>query len=78
MSFNPDSYKKARGDSFSYTSHPLFLFSNIKQRIFQKHLGRFLNERLKFDEHLKIVSVDLKKTENSSSNYRKTSFKISS
>ena len=61
MSFNPDPTKQAQEVIFSRKSqnqtHPSLFFNNssVIQAPSQKHLGLFLDNRLDFQEHLKIV-----------------------
>ena len=61
MSFNPDRTKQAQELTFSRkvqsTNHsPLFFNENvIPKNTLPKHLGMFLDSKLDFSEHLKII-----------------------
>ena len=62
MNFNPDPTKQAHEVIFSRKTkeiyHPPLVFNNtnVSQSSSQKHLGVILDFKLKFDEHLKMVS----------------------
>ena len=45
-------------------SHPPLHFNNniVSETSYQKHLGIFLDARLKFEEHFKITSAKVNKT----------------
>ena len=68
MNFNPDTTKQAEEVIFSRKSkkkvHPPLLFNNasVTRTSSQKHLGVILDNQLKFDHHLKIVSGKISKT----------------
>ena len=68
MNFNPDTTKQAQEAIFSPKSkrkvHPPLLFNNasVTRTSSQKHLGIKLDNQLKFDDHLKIVSGKISKT----------------
>ena len=59
MSFNPDPSKQAQEVTSSRKlqkiSHPSIYFNNnpIEQVSFQKHLGKILDAKLNFQEHIK-------------------------
>ena len=61
MSFNPDISNQAHEVLFSRknikSSHPDIYFDNneVKTNNTQKHLGLILDEKLKFNQHLKEV-----------------------
>ena len=61
MSFNPDPTKQAQEVIFSRKIiKPLhiplnFNKTNVKQTVFQKHLGLILHSQLSFQEHLKTI-----------------------
>ena len=46
------------------TGHPPFTFNNnqVHKTSFQNHVGIILDESLSFEEHLKTISVNLRKT----------------
>ena len=68
MNFNPDTTKQGQEVIFSHKSekkvHPPLLSNNasVTRTSSQKHLGIILDNQLKFDEHLKIVSGTISKT----------------
>ena len=68
MSFNPDSSKQAQEAIFSRklqkTCHPFIYFNNrsVKQAPSQKHLGRILDTKLNFQEHLRNILNKINKT----------------
>ena len=68
MSFNPDPSKQAQEIIFSRKtkkiSHPSLRFNNsiFSQTPYQKHLGIFLDARLTFEEHLKVITTKVNKT----------------
>ena len=68
MSFNPDPTKQAQELTFSRkvqsTNHsPLFFNENVIQKTtLQKHLGMFLDRKLDFSEHLRIIFQKTNKT----------------
>ena len=59
MSFNLDPTKQAQEQIFSRkvqaTNHPSIFFNEnvVPQTTLQKHLGKFLDNKLNFSEHLK-------------------------
>ena len=60
MNFNPDPTKQAQELIFSHKvqmiNHPPFFNQNIvPQASLQKHVGMFLDGKLKFSEHLKNI-----------------------
>ena len=61
MSFNPDPTKQAQEVIFCpKIKKPLhiplnFNNTNVKQTVFQKHLGLILDSQLSFEEHLKTI-----------------------
>ena len=61
-SFNPDSSKQVQEIIFSRKakkiSHPSLRFNNsiVSQTLYQIHLGIFLDARLTFEEHLKVIT----------------------
>ena len=61
MSFNPDRTKQAQELTFSRkvqsTNHPPLFFNEnvVPKNTLQKHLGMFLDSKLDFSEHLKII-----------------------
>ena len=68
MSFNPDPSKQAQEIIFSRKTkkicHPSLRFNNsiVSQFLYQKHLGKFLDARLTFEEHLKVITTKVNKT----------------
>ena len=68
MSFNPDSSKQAQEIIFSRKtkkiSHPSLRFNNsiVSQTPYQKQLGIFLDARLTFEEHLKVITTKVNKS----------------
>ena len=68
MSFNRDPSKQAQEIIFSRKtkkiSHPLLHFNNsiVSQTPYQKYLGIFLDARLTFEEHLKVITTKVNKT----------------
>ena len=68
MNFNPDTTKQAQEVIFSLKSkekvHPPLPFNNasVTRTSSQKHLGIILDNQLKFDDHLKIVSGKISET----------------
>ena len=68
MSFNPNSTKQAQGVIFSRKIKKLlhiprnFNNTNVKQTVFQKHLGLILDSQLSFEEHLKTILSKANKT----------------
>ena len=70
MNFNPDPTKQAHEVIFSRKAkeinHPPLVFNNtsVSQLSSQKHLGVILDSKLIFDEHLKMVSLKVSKTQN--------------
>ena len=66
MSFNPDILKQAQEVVFSRKyvkpNHPILHFNQsvVNRTISQKHLGVILDEKLNFNQHLK-VAIDKKK-----------------
>ena len=66
MNFNPDTTKQTQKVIFSRKKkvHPLLLFNNaiVTRTSSQKHLGIILDNQLKFEDHLKIVSGKISKT----------------
>ena len=68
MNFNPDPTKQAHKVIFSSKTkkiyHPPVVFNNtnVSQSSSQKYLGVILDSKLKFDEHLKMVSLTISKT----------------
>ena len=68
MSFNVDSSKQAQKVIFSRKTkkeyHPPFTFnnSNVSEINSQKHLGVVLNNRLSFEDHLKMILNKINKT----------------
>ena len=68
MSFNGESTKQAYEVIFSCKAkeiyHPPLVFNNtsFSQSSYQKQLGVILDSKLIFDEHLKIVSLEISKT----------------
>ena len=68
MSFNPDPRKQVQEIIFSRKtkkiSHPSLNFNNsiVSQTPYQKHLGIFLDARLTFEEHLKVITTKVNKT----------------
>ena len=68
MSFNPDPSKQAQEIIFrrktKKISHPSLRFNNsiVSQTPYQKHLGTFLDARLTFEEHLKVITTKVNKT----------------
>ena len=67
MSFNPAPSKQAQEIIFSRKtkkiSHPLLCLnsSTVLQTPYQKHLGIFLDARLTFEEHLKVINTKVNK-----------------
>ena len=65
MSINPNPSKQAQEVIFSRkiqkTCHPSIYFNNksVKQVPSQKHLGLILDNKLNFQEHLKIYRIKL-------------------
>ena len=67
MNFNPDTTKQAQEVIFSRklkTVHPPLLFNNasVTRTSSHKHLGIILDNQLKFDDHIKIMSGKISKT----------------
>ena len=68
MSFNPDPSKRAREFIFSRKvnrdSHPALTFNNntVRQATSKKHLGIILDNRLSFEEHLRLVFSKINRT----------------
>ena len=68
MSFNPDPSKQAQEIIFSRKtkkiSHPSLRFNNsiVSQTTYQKYFGIFLDARLTFEEHLKVITTKVNKT----------------
>ena len=68
MSFNPDPTKQAQEVIFRRKTkkeyHPAFAFnnSNVSETNSQKHLGVVLDNRLSFEDHLKIILSKVNKT----------------
>ena len=68
MSFNPDPSKKAQEIIFSRkrmkSSHPSEYFNNIpvSSTSVHKHLGMLLDDKLRYEHHLKSVLNKVKKT----------------
>ena len=68
MSFNPDPTKQAQELIFSrkvqITNPPPLLFNEniVPKTTLQKHLGMFLDSKLNFSEHLKIIFLKTNKT----------------
>ena len=68
MSFNPDPTKQAQEVIFSRKiEKPLhiplnFNNTNVKQTVFQNHLGLILDSQLSFEEHLKTIFSKANKT----------------
>ena len=68
MSFNPDPSKQAQEVIFRRKTkkeyHPALAFSNNNksETNSQKHLGAVLNNRLSFEDHLKIILNKVNKT----------------
>ena len=68
MSFNPDPRKQAQDIIFCRNTekicHPLLRFNNsiISQSPYRKHFGIFLDARLNFEEHLKVITTKVNKT----------------
>ena len=68
MSFNPDPSKQAQEIIFrrktKKISHPSLRFNNsiVSQTPYQKHRGTFLDARLTFEEHLKVITTKVNKT----------------
>ena len=68
MSFNPDSSKQAQEVIFSRKTkkeyHPPLAFNsnNVLETNSQKHLGVVLDNRLFFEDHLKMISNKVNKT----------------
>ena len=58
ISFNPDPSKQAQ------TCHPSIYFNNrsVKQAPSQKHLGKILDKKLNFQDHLRNVLIKVNKT----------------
>ena len=68
MSFNLDPRKQAQEIIFSRQTkkiyHPSLRFNNsiVSQSPYQKHLDIFLDARLIFEEHLKVITTKVNKT----------------
>ena len=68
MSFNPDPSKQAQKTIFSRKtkkiSHPLLRFNNriVSGTPYQKDFGIFLDAKLTFEEHLKVIATKVNKT----------------
>ena len=68
ISFNPDPCKQAQEIIFSRKTkricHPLLRFNNsiISQSPYRKHFGIFLDARLNFEEHLKVITTKVNRT----------------
>ena len=67
INFSPDPFKQAREVLFSRKieskNHPCLQFNNnpLNQRLLQKHLGRYLDQKLDFLEHLKNIQAKVNK-----------------
>ena len=67
MNFNSDPLKQAQEVIFSRkvtkTNHPTLIFHDnpVHQVALQKHLGRFLDCKLNFEEHLKTIANKINK-----------------
>ena len=67
MNFNPDTTKQAQEVILVAKSkkvNPPLLFNNasVTRTASQKHLGIILDNQLKFDDHIKIISGEISKT----------------
>ena len=68
MSFNPDPSKQTQEIIFKRKTrkicHPSLRFNNsiVSRSPYQKHLGIFLDVRLTFEEHLKVITTKVNKT----------------
>ena len=68
MSSNPDPSKQAQETIFSRKTnnicHPSLRFNNsiVSQSPYLKHLGIFLDARLTFEEHLKVITTNVNRT----------------
>ena len=68
MSFNLDPRKQAQEIIFSRKTkkicHPSLRFNNsiVSQSPYQKHLGKFLDALLTFEEHLKAITTKINRT----------------
>ena len=68
MNFNPDPSKQAHEIIFSRKTkkicHPSLRFNNsiVSQSPYQKHLGKFLDALLTFEEHLKAITTKINRT----------------
>ena len=68
MSSNPDPSKQAQETIFSRKTknicHPSLRFNNsiVSQSPYPKHLGIFLDARLTFEEHLKVITTNVNRT----------------
>ena len=66
MNYNPDPSKHVLEIIFSRKtkkiSHPSLRFNNniVSQTQYQKHLDIFLDDRLTFGEHLKVITTKVK------------------
>ena len=66
MSFNPDPSKQTQEIIFSRKTkkifHPSLRFNNsiVSRSPYQKHLGIFLDVRLTFEEHLRVITTKVK------------------
>ena len=68
MNFNPDVTKQAQEVFFSRKTkklpHPPLVFknANVTQPIYQKHLGIILDSKLRFENHINMVTTKINKT----------------
>ena len=68
MSFNSNPLKRAQEVIFSRkitkVNHPTLIFNDnpVHQVALQKHLGMFLDCKLKFEDHLKTIVNTINKT----------------
>ena len=83
MSFNPDPSKQAQKAIFSRTTkkeyHPPLAFNNnnVSETNSQKYLGAVLDNRLCFEDHLKIILNKVKDFYSTSTQTSKYPTKIS-
>ena len=67
MNFNPDPTEQAQEAFFSRKTkklpHPPLVFNNanVTQPIYQKHLGIILDSKLRFENHINMVTTKINK-----------------
>ena len=64
MQTGPRNYRRKRSRKTKRIYHPLLRFNNsiISQSPYRKHFGIFLDARLNFEKHLKVITTKVNKT----------------